>query len=318
MALREFLEQRRKFSLEKLCALRYSIQSANFPSDCAVVINGSFARGDATPESDVDYFVLHERSEDNVTELRTLIKEKMPEVITGAGLRSPSEDGAFAEAESLNEFLRNVGGTQDPNDKLTRRMLLMLEGDWLTNEALVNKARSELVNNVYIKDLDDHQLARFFLNDLVRYWRTIGVDFAFKTGEGSNPKPWGIRNLKLLFSRKLIYFSGILMAAETVQRTTACKKERLLELSRMTPIARVSEVCGAEADRLIDYYATFLQKMSDPQFRALAESTKEDRSTHSPDFRVLKDLGQHFSLELDRVLNARYGHQHPIHHALVF
>jgi len=47
------------------------------------------------------------------------------------------------------------------------------------------------------------RVPRFLLNDLVRYWRTMAVDFAAKRREREGAG-WGLRNFKLRMSRKLI------------------------------------------------------------------------------------------------------------------
>ena len=89
-----------------------------------------------------------------------------------------------------------------------------------------------------------HQFTLFLLNDIIRDDRTICVDFEFKTIQDANPKPWGTRNIKLVFSRKLLYFSGVLIVAETAQRSYD-EKMRLLKLLLGKPaIERVMHICG--------------------------------------------------------------------------
>lgn len=308
-------ETREAFSRRKVVELREQLAKAGLPPGCAVVVNGSFARLDASEHSDVDFFVVHDKTHD-ASALQEHAKEAVLAAIAGAKLQPPNPTGAFGEVEAIDDMMKNVGGTNDPNEKLTRRMLLMLEGDWLTNEPLFHAVRQRLIQDVYIRELDNHNLARFFLNDVVRYWRTLGVDFAYKTTEKASP--WGLRMIKLLFSRKLIYFGGILMVAETDQLSNEQKIARLVALTGMTPVERIRQVCGAKADDVLARYEHFQERIADGEFRAMAKATIVDPATHHADFKAMKQAGKEFSQLLDKLLKETYGPDHPIHHALVY
>lgn len=298
--------------------IRKLFAPTEIPAGCVVVVNGSFARLDASAHSDVDFFVLCQGEMSARAAKRVLkrVKGRVLSAIDKAQLQPPSDNGAFGAIESVSCMLRNVGGMNDPNDKLTRRMLLMLEGDWLTEPELFASIRQQLISEVYIRTLEEGKLARFFLNDVVRYWRTLGVDFAYKTVEDN--KPWGIRILKLIFSRKLIYFSGILMASETAKLSNNEKIQRLVQLAAMTPVDRIRNVCGDKADLMLTNYERFLERMADGEFRDMAKATSDDRKTHCEQFKQMKKAGKEFSLQLDQLLRDTYPSDHAIHHALVY
>jgi hypothetical protein len=212
-------------------------------------------------------------------------------------------------------MLSNVGGNDDANRKVTRRMLLLLEGTYLYNDVLFSSFRRRMLERYIGERITEHGLARFLLNDIIRYYRTMCVDFEYKTGEQG--KPWGVRNLKLLYSRKLLYFGGVIAVAETAQRTRQRKIDVLLQMLNQTPIARLQSLFGADATDALRYYDAFLAKISDADSRSALDSATPDRTTHSEDFKVLKGEAQHFSWSLERLLSTRYPPSHPIHGALI-
>jgi hypothetical protein len=67
----------------------------------------------------------------------------------------------------------------------------------------------------------------------------MAVDYEFKTVEGAKKKPWGIRNIKLIFSRKLLYAGGLFSVAATADLRRDKKIEELEKLFEMTVIDRL-------------------------------------------------------------------------------
>ena len=158
-------------------------------------------------------------------------------------------------------------------------------------------------------------LARFLVNDVIRYYRTISVDFEVKTRDGRS-KAWAPRRLKLVFSRKLLYFGGITAAAETAGLPVEEKRALLVALLQRPPLERLRHVFGAECAAAFGHYDAFLSAMGDQSFRSwLERAGPEDRS--DPKLRGLLNLGKEFSQELIGLLRRRYPRDHPLHEALL-
>ncbi len=172
----------------------------------------------------------------------------------------PARGGPFAQLEHLPGMVRNMGGQGDTNQRLTRRMLFLLEGEPLTDVADFRAARRTLLERYIAPRVGDGMLPLFLLNDLIRYYRTIAVDYEFKTSEAD--KPWGLRNLKLVFSRKLLYASGLFAIAATRDGPADAKIARLEALLALTPIDRMAALCGGTAvEPILDRYDHFLDRL---------------------------------------------------------
>lgn len=295
-----------------LKALRESLAPI-LPANAIALTCGSYARREATIGSDLDFYVL-------VPELKLAepawfanAKTAIAQIIK----KPPAAGGAFESLIPIDEILANFGGDNDINKTITRRMLYLLEGEYLTNEAAFKHIRRQILERYVSETREDHHIAQYLLNDIIRYWRTITVDYAFKTQEAH--KPWAIRNIKLVFSRKLIYASGLFSVAMTADRSQQEKIDILEELFTMTPLDRMSHICGeSRMSELLKSYNIFLARIDDETTRRHLETLPKDNRDTDEMFRALKDEGYRFGSELLMAFATTFEPTHPIHRAVVF
>lgn len=310
-------DRSRKFSEEKLRDLRSAV-SSTVPADAAVITSGSYARREASASSDLDYFIVLPGDCPDPTPDPPWLKA-LDESIAPIVPKAAAEDGAFNKAvEYHNDMLHNIGGHSDSNAKITRRVLLLLEGEWLSQKERFLGLRREILER-YIQDtITDHQLALFLLNDIIRYYRTMAVDFEFKTFEAG--KPWAVRNIKLMFSRKLLYASGLFSVALTADAAHREKIRRLEELFDIPVIERMIQICGAaQTEKVLGCYNHFLEKIEDPEFRKHLNSLPMDKDGRRDEkFRALKNEGHHFTRHILALFENTFGSVHPIRKAVIF
>ena len=314
MAISTVVETCREHSEGKCKELRRELDKV-LCADSAdtVLICGSYARREAAGPSDVDYFLVSDKEGKHKDDLI----EKISVIVSRLGHKAPSQGGSFANVGTPQSIVQNIGGTKDSNENLTRRMLLLLEGDWLFNKEGFCQLRREILDKYLGGDIPDHQVALFLLNDIIRYWRTICVDYEYKTTE--EDKPWAIRNVKLVFSRKLIYASGLFSVALTADMSKNKKVERLEELFDQRPLDRIVHICGkAPTARMVRCYEVFLDCISDEKKRCRLERLGRDERSNDQLFREIKNEGHQFTLELLKLFETTFHSTHPIRRAIVY
>lgn len=308
------LRRGHEYSENQLSALREAMGTI-FPinSNDTVLVCGSLARREAAGPSDVDCFLVSDDEDGREERL-----EKIKETVTGLGLKKPSPKGPFAKPGTRQSIIQNIGGDADSNTNITQRILVLLEGDWLFNEKGFHDLRRRILRT-YVKDGIPHdQVALFLLNDIIRYWRTVCVDYEYKTTAEPETKRWAIRNIKLVFSRKLIYASGLFSVASTANMAREKKIRRLEELFDLRPLDRLVHVCGAAATaEVLRSYEVFLSCVNNDAKRSRLESLgKDDRDDLL--YRDLKDEGHQFTRELLKLFEMTFHATHPIRRAIVY
>ncbi|MBE1723690.1 nucleotidyltransferase domain-containing protein [Bombella apis] len=293
-----------------------------------VVTCGSYARKEATSGSDLDFFIIFSSPKYKKKRLQETISTKIAKVIEEEGIKLPSNNGAFGQFIEKEELLKNIGGDKDNNQHITRRILYLLEGKSLYNEGDFLSLRKEIIKK-YIKGTKKEHLPRYLLNDIIRYWRTVTVDYAFKADrykEGG----WAIRNIKLIYSRKILYASGIFSVAYTIGLPEDEKISKLADLLCKTPLERIEYVCDAHAKEYNKYkvkeylieikrqYKTFLEKIDDKSIRECLEKLPQEKRDDETTFTEFKKEGTTFGKSLYELFLSTFPEDHEIREAVIF
>ena len=300
------------FSEQKISQLREKLNGLTL-DDRIVLLYGSFARREASEQSDIDFSIISDqehKDSDLIDTIRTRIDSVVP-----AG---PASDGVFGNEVERAEILSNIGGQDDSNANITHRVLILLEGEWLGNPDGLREFRRAILERYIQSGMTDHQLALFLLNDIIRYYRTVAVDYEFKTSQDGDSKPWAIRNIKLVFSRKLLYASGLFSIGMTADRARDEKIQILEGLFELPVIDRMKRICGeSRIDGVLESYNKFLGELENPEMREQLVTLKPTER-QDPVFRRVKNEGHHFTRELLKLFENTFDSTHPIRRAVIF
>jgi predicted nucleotidyltransferase len=322
----DVIETQKQFTEENIKIIQSAVSEIiktlpkNVTDRYSIIMTGSYGRFEASNESDLDTFIIVD-SQDDVKALNDIAKN-LEESVSKIIPKKPGSTGTFGFGAivTIDAVLSDIGGVNDNNLSITRRMLMLLEGKALINPDKFESYRRQLLEK-YIKDqVDPGQLAKFFLNDIIRYWRTMATDYEFKTYD--ERKDWGVRNIKLKFSRKLLYVSGIIAAAETVEGSQEDKIKTVIDLLELCPVERIRFIgrkSPASTEILISHYRYFVEEISKPEIRSALNSIvdRKDRNKN-PEYVNLRNRGKEFAVDLANWLKEIYPNEHKIHSAMLF
>jgi hypothetical protein len=316
----ESLRAARQLSATTLARLG-EVLAGEDPSDTSIVVFGSLARGEYTTGSDLDWTLLIDGQADagHYEAVRSINARLRSEQFV-----APGPSGLFGNFAVSHPILHQIGGQEDTNKLTTQRILLLLESGAVGRD----EAHDRVVKLVLMRYVEDDRgllygskgdvVPRFLLNDIVRYWRTVTVDFVYK--QRDREEGWALRNIKLKMSRKLIFAAGLLtcFGLELGEGGAAWRDAGRLDVHRVVrflrdrirrhPLEQLAEaalrpaVSVETALGLFTAYDAFLAILADDEKRRhLKQLTFADLDRGDALFRDTSRTARQFQEALDRL-----------------
>lgn len=285
--------------------------------NCSVVLTGSLGRREASADSDADWILLIDGPSDPA---HARMAREVDACVLECGFKGVGPTGTFGTMVASHSLVHHIAGIHDTNENLTRRMLLLSESWPASGEIVRERVLRNILSRYVLHDLsvqsasnERRLVPHFLLNDVVRYWRTIASDYASKMWERGG-KGWATRNVKLRFSRKLLFSWGMIASfagklfPTTLVREQNLEEEILLSLlselireqTDVSPLDLLATVAlhpdvGVETGRnIFSAYDFFLSKMSDPDARKHLDSLPFKQAHKDPLYNDLREKSRLF------------------------
>ncbi len=279
----------RERTARRLGEMRERVRAVALPADAAVVLFGSWGRGELTEHSDDDWLLLADgplraEHEEAAGALRELL---------GAD-RKPGTQGVFGAAVSAQALAGRIGLDEDTNRSLTRRMLLLLESVPVAGDEVYERCWERVLDTYLDDSTKDFRPPRFLLNDLVRYWRTICVDFVGKQRE--DEEKWALRNAKLRTARKMLFAAGLLPILlcdrhrRSEMRAFLAGQLRAPATDRLAAAFCAYDLVDSGA-RALDAYDRWVEIAGDASLRAQLAAVRRDNAGESEVFARVRRAG---------------------------
>ena len=281
---------------DKLLEIKKEFQECDYFTykEIQVFCAGSLGRGDVGDKSDLDLFVVSDISNSDRKRLEDLeVLAKLISINRKLNFPPFSNDGQFLKIHSISEMTRKLGDPSDDSENLfTTRMLMLLESKPIYNEDLYLKHLEKIVSH-YIRDKQGHTEFKpiFIINDLLRYWRTLCLNYEIIRNDSE--REWRKKNINLKFSRALTVFSAVLVMLNIKE----IDDEKLLNIFKLTPMERLAYGLDLINDiKMLDDYKIILD-----DYESFLK-WKEQDDLHDDYKRHAKEVASRFSDFLYRSL----------------
>nr|WP_295884559.1 DUF294 nucleotidyltransferase-like domain-containing protein [uncultured Devosia sp.] len=308
-------------SAEKMQQLAMLLGDLLPTDEGSFVVFGSMARREFTVDSDLDWTILIDGRADSLhLQLVHQLRNKLDE----AKFKVPGPTEVFGGLVFSHDLVHAIGGDEDTNKNMTRRLLLLLESAAVDAPGS-HEVRSRIVNAVLSRYVQEDasfigsntradRIPRFLLNDVVRFWRTMAVDYANKYRARAGDK-WALRNIKLRMSRKLLFVSGFFMCVSWALRdqvgdddsfVTQNLVDHLKDWTQKTPLESLATVVAQYAPSLasdiFDNYDAFLALLNNDEKRKGLEKLSPDEAYEDAAFLEARNVATNFDVALTKLM----------------
>lgn len=277
-----------------------------------IVLCGSIAREDCSFQSDCDYYVLQNGASARTT--RKLI-ETMQEIEVDFPMGERGGQNVFGGIVVAPNLYENIGLESDTNANMTRRILLLSESKPVTS----GETHKTAIKNILERYCADYlppnrkksrpaKVPRYLLNDLVRYWRTMAVDFGTKRWRGNDSN---LRLAKLRITRKILFAGPLatVLLTDREDRTNDRLIKYLTESLAAPPLAQIAkhvELMNDKSQRamkvLVQSYDQFIGILSGDK-RDVLKCKRGDSKSREEVKRQCKAMGDRIQSSLVQIFS---------------
>lgn len=303
--------------------LRQLFESSKLNSHIKTIIAvGSIGRMEASLTlSDADLIIILDDTIDLGSSLaKSIYQECWHNIEEAVKVKKPKVRGMFSKATNeLEIFNEEALGPFEHFFDYSKRLIILMEGQPLYRDDNFLSLRNKSVD-FYAKNyvsIDPTKEWAFLLNDLIRFFRTGLINYRWDLEK--EIKKWPLRNIKMSYSRLLMY-SGLLLLLGESSKERQDKVGFLKAKLNLTPFERVAYVYEANLDwnfhRIAASYAIFLSQINDADVRESLENSEGSNQLpyesyvkryDNPQFAMLKNNSDAFIAELLRFILARRG-----------
>jgi predicted nucleotidyltransferase len=303
----ELLDRRRSQTDKRIQELRAELQDAEklVGDRACVYMTGSFGRGEAGENSDLDVFIAAREDQNgpllqNLDE--TLVKADLIKATRTLHIPEFSGQGEYLQHYSVSQLVKSLGTSEDDaKNTFTARLLLLLESRCLLGQKAYEHVIEQTIT-AYWRDYADREhefVPGYLANDILRLWRTFCVNYEARsfTDPPEEKAKRKLKNYKLKHSRlltcysSLLYLLAVYSAKNTVNREDAAAMVHLAPTERLEWILKQGHCASSHAKiaELLKSYETFLRSTDESKKKLLDRFSDREQSLAL--FKSAKEFG---------------------------